>query len=52
MHRRTILGLVILLLATATPVAAHYRQVTQGQDYAYVNSGHTQVGACDQETER
>lgn len=51
MHRRTILGFVFLLIVTATPVAAHYTQVNHGSDYAYVNAGHTQVAACDKESD-
>lgn len=51
MHRQTVLGFAVLLLVTATPVAAHYTQVNHGSDYAYVTPGHTRVVACDMESD-
>ncbi len=42
-----------LFLFAAMPLAgaAHVVYVYEGSDYAYVNSAHTQVTVCDQETD-
>lgn len=39
----------VLLVLAAAPASAHYNYIYHGDDFASVNSSHTQISVCNQE---